>query len=282
MDALRRYRHYGVIVPGVAYLVGTTLWHTAHTQEELRPMLSAAVGMHAARQTIFVLVWLFVVWESRIDWRKFAEAAGPVWAWLTFVGLPPLYNANCNAAFLLCFLPFQRNLLLALFMVLPAFIFQHGLTCVLMLAAMAIVGLSRWFLVLAAIGAWVFRGQLVHQQERIDIARLTLEYMWQVTNPWFGAGFGSYVFYGPLITLPKHYAEQFLSAHNDYVQVLFEHGLVGALLLAGIIFGAYRRLDREWRLSLVALLAFGITYFPMEIPVVLIWGLVIIGRAFKG
>ena len=81
----------------------------------------------------------------------------------------------------------------------------------------------------------------------------------------FGVGPGSFVWYS-IITHP-YQTGLYLQMHNDWLQVLWENGLIGFGLMVGVIRLAIKRV---WRTDLVALqglfgcMAFGLTYNPLR------------------
>ncbi|TBR20796.1 tetratricopeptide repeat protein [bacterium] len=119
-----------------------------------------------------------------------------------------------------------------------------------MWALMTLEGRRRWTalgtLALAGLGAaWFFRGR---QWTHGLIWRDTLS-LW-LAHPWFGCGLGRFHLEFPAHASPALRALWPESkvivnfAHNEYLQVLAETGVVGLALLAGVV-GGWFRLARE-------------------------------------
>jgi len=83
-------------------------------------------------------------------------------------------------------------------------------------------------------------------QGRFQIWRSALK-LWS-DRPFFGYGLGSYPVLAPLDQSVKLATEHgyFIQAHNDYVQVLFETGLLGFLVVLGAFFEVGRGIKRTF------------------------------------
>lgn len=269
------------------YLACLAVYHTTYARGDLKPLLSAAVGMYTARSTIFWLIWGAALWLARPNLPALAQVIGPIWALLTIVGYSPTYNLGCGAAFMVCLLPLQRSPWMAALVMIPMTL-QSGATPYLCLGAMLLaLALIRgsWPALgfcLAPVAWAIVNPSQLHEPLRWRYYRMTWDFLWQNVNPWLGAGLGSYVIYGPIIgKINDVGGAVWLSVHNDYLQVLFEVGIIGAVLIAVTIGYALVKLDDRHRLSLVGLLAFGAFYFPMAIPVTLVFGFALVLEAFQ-
>lgn len=81
--------------------------------------------------------------------------------------------------------------------------------------------------------------------DRLQIARTTLGGIWHFWPA--GSGLGSYPLIYPMFENPASVTAIFVNhAHNDYLELLFETGLAGALLLAGFLFWWFNRSIRAW------------------------------------
>jgi len=97
-----------------------------------------------------------------------------------------------------------------------------------------------------------------------------LEYFWQ-HNIWFGNGAGTFKGLGPMIQgLHGEKREWLFWAHNEYLEVLFEYGLVGfTLFMSSIAFlvrttytTAYKG---KHRAALLGIMACGLTDYPLRL-----------------
>lgn len=62
-----------------------------------------------------------------------------------------------------------------------------------------------------------------------------LSWWWTNANIWVGTGSGSFEWLGPSIQGPERAEKGFyIMAHNDYVQVLFEQGIIGGALIGAV------------------------------------------------
>lgn len=87
--------------------------------------------------------------------------------------------------------------------------------------------------------AWFVVPNLFNSTGRFFIWAKTWEWFWAYVNPMLGTGNGSYVMFGPLIQQEAgDMGMLFWTAHNDYLQVLFEQGIPGfisVLILTGFV-----------------------------------------------
>lgn len=83
-------------------------------------------------------------------------------------------------------------------------------------------------------------------------------------NPLFGTGTGTFEWLGPMIQArPK---DLYLFMHNDYLQVLFEQGIMGLLLMLGVIGLCFWKTwhSPSWRALLASTCVMMGTQFPMR------------------
>lgn len=69
---------------------------------------------------------------------------------------------------------------------------------------------------------------------RFDLWRRSMIYWMDQINPWIGSGPGSYFLYGPKIQMLQGNTPDklFVWMHNDWLQVLFEYGIIGFVLIS--------------------------------------------------
>ncbi len=86
------------------------------------------------------------------------------------------------------------------------------------------------------IGVWDYRLQLIQNRDLVSLV--------------FGGGLGA-----DLIWTPQwDFTDEGMSAHNDYLHYVMEHGLLGLLFVTLMIFGVWLRLFEEGRAVVVAVL----------------------------
>lgn len=87
------------------------------------------------------------------------------------------------------------------------------------------------------IGVWDYRLQLIQNRDLVTL--------------FFGGGLGA-----DLIWTPQwSFTDDGMSAHNDYLHYLMEHGVLGLVSIALMVFGLWLRLFEEGRAIIVAVLA---------------------------
>lgn len=102
---------------------------------------------------------------------------------------------------------------------------------------------ARHFVVAMAVGLASYAYQypmLFHSNERFASWEKVLAFWWSTNQHWFGLGTGS----GPVVFRQAEGALS-LFAHNDYLQMLFENGIVGlvsaVILLVGALVRSFNR-----------------------------------------
>lgn len=104
----------------------------------------------------------------------------------------------------------------------------------------------------------------IHSSGRFTHWKLFMEWWIVNANIWLGTGAGSFEWIGPHIQ--KTDKNIFLFLHNEYLQVLFEYGIFGALIFFGIFLEVfYRARKTPWLfVTLSGLSIMFITQFPMR------------------
>ena len=175
---------------------------------------------------IFFINSFFVIFKNygifhagSIDTAVMAVIAGPMLALAMTGGLNKLLK------FILLFVIF-------------AIFYRKGATGVLTLILSCIAYFvadkkpkkSLWaVLILLAIGAYTQKGELLDDSGRFGPWINFVEYWQHNLNIWIGSGSGSFEWLG--YEADKNPKSVFLWAHNEYIQVLFEQGLIGFTLL---------------------------------------------------
>lgn len=264
----------------LAYLAGSAFLHSANLVDKV----TIAAADMSFRQTIFVLIVALTLGRKSVleQLPHWARAIAPAWFILTMVGLPPLWNYSCNAAFLVCLAPFMTTLWGVGMCFLPA-AFQMGTTPLFIigvLAAYTTLARRRWALLLLVppFLAWAYTHPWrFDEHERWTFYARAIKYWWAHCDIWTGTGLGSFPVMGPVVQRAfQDLGPQWLSAHSDFVQVLFETGILGASLAVWVLVDTLVLLEERPRMALLALIAFGVFYFPLAIPIVVVWGLAVV------
>lgn len=140
-----------------------------------------------------------------------------------------------------------------------------------------------WKWLLPAVGASVLVGYLIAGRElfflngRDKVWSLLFKFWDDNANPFLGMGLGSFFYIGPSVTVPA-FKQPFIFMHSDWLQILFEQGIIGLLL----VFTTYvlclwnLRGNKPLFNSLAVFGCFGLANFPLHNPVSAIIGLVLI------
>lgn len=199
-----------------------------------------------------VLIQLFCIWTDR-------------------VGL--LNQSSFNLAFCAASIPFLPLWFVPV--VIGTSLFNHGSTALLIMGAQALgyflTQPRRYATALAVVvpilvvSAWQNSGVLFDGGERLTKYRQALAY-WSETPKriLFGEGPGSYLWTS--IGLDDFKAPLFLHLHSDWLQVLFEYGLIGLVLVLGFYLH-YARQSFKYPARFAAILgigAFALTYYPLR------------------
>lgn len=124
--------------------------------------------------------------------------------------------------------------------------------------------------------------------DRLDIWHLGISQWWK-HDLFTGQGIGSWFVWIPRLQAKYQIqtggsfatATFFTTAHNDYVQVLFETGLIGLILLLWVIveslYRASSRSDQEFY-TLLGMAIFAFFFFPLEMPALTVLWIFLIQR----
>lgn len=128
---------------------------------------------------------------------------------------------------------------------------------------------------------------LLNTSGRLQGWRFFMGWWSEFVNPWVGTGGGTFQYLAPLIQMSFPDAPSFNQAwiwlHNDWLQVLFEHGVIGFALIVLVYGWALLRAKRE-RWVLIGLFAFGFmatAQFPMHWVMTQIWICLLFREAFE-
>lgn len=152
---------------------------------------------------------------------------------------------------------------------------HHGSTALLILAAQLLAVTIRYkdkkylilfilsVLGLLSVAYFHSHGPLLDGTERLQKYTQYMKF-WAAKPEWiiFGVGPGSFMWTSLLIDDFKTNA--FLQMHSDWLQILWEYGVVGFTLMVTVFIGAVKRAHKsEWG-AIFGCAAFGLTYHPLR------------------
>lgn len=110
-------------------------------------------------------------------------------------------------------------------------------------------------------------GDLFASRGRTVIWGKTLSMFQEKLNMAIGSGLGGYYVAGPLLLGPSTIA--FIWAHSDWLQILFEQGIIGFLIVLAMYIHALWRTRKTPQLfsALMAYGAFGVANMPLRYPI---------------
>lgn len=111
--------------------------------------------------------------------------------------------------------------------------------------------------------------QLFTAPYRIEWWTKIMGWWWENANVWFGTGLGTYFYLGPGIqkTLEPSNPHVMLWMHNDWLQILFETGIIGLALTLAVYFKVLRRTWKVDYTSFQTLVLIGASmcaYYPLH------------------
>lgn len=160
-----------------------------------------------------------------------------------------------------------------------AILLMHGSTSYFVIAAAvlcyAILNIRQSWRVIAVLATAFSVLAVGYAREGIDFLNSSGRFehwsmfmgWWQDNaNPLFGTGIGSFEWLGPMIQQMNKEKAMFLFMHNEYLQVLFEGGIVGlTLALLVWLIGFWRARKETWLvLSYASLSMLMMTQFPLR------------------
>jgi len=221
-----------------------------------------------------MLMPLAVMWMPRKYFKYWKEAFlvfGVINGLVLVISGYGVFNAHSLDAAMLAQLVPLAPLWLAVLFILASLLVPNAATAWLMLSSYGLlmayrIKKLRWFIVIGVITAFYFamRSHGFHSSGRID-AWIRFFVWWEHdANIFFGTGPGTFIWLGPYIDGMR--GNVFLQMHNDWLQILFEGGILGFSLSAGsYCYLLYHAKDRpRIFLALVGLGFFCLTYHPFR------------------
>jgi hypothetical protein len=149
---------------------------------------------------------------------------------------------------------------------------HHGSTAILILIAQSI-GMSRRYprllllIPFCGLAAWIHsNGPMIDGLERLEHWNKYMSFWWGSGWKTILLGFGPGSFIHTSMWLDKYKAPLFFQMHNDFLQSIWELGIVGFSLIIGVVATAIKRTwDRPKELAAVlGCVAFAIPYHPLR------------------
>lgn len=139
--------------------------------------------------------------------------------------------------------------------------------------------------ILIVIFSYLYLGEdlLFHSGRKYVYANAWMFYQTYI-NPWLGAGTGTFTTWGVASQKLAKFPEIWTWLHNDYLEVLFENGIVGLVLCLGTYFYLIRSLFRRHTDEFSTALVYGfiaLTQMPLRLYVTQLLGVCLLARAFK-
>lgn len=250
------------------------------------------VAARAFMQSIVSVFFLYTIENTAILWALF-ELASYVNSLLMLFGYGITRILSFNATFaaitvpLIWFKPSSMKFPYSLIMFLPiaAIIKAGGSTpifvCIAGFLGMAIAS-KRWNFVFPSIilpliaGMFLERDQLLNSNERVERWKTFMSWWIDHNDKILGTGSGTFEWLGPIIERRDSNAYVFM--HNEYLQILFEQGIVGLALFLIVFYVAARRsFKTPWLFaSLCSVSVAMLTQFPLRFVITQLFVLLIL------
>jgi hypothetical protein len=233
--------------------------------------------MYAATQTALMIV-LMVSVSLRTPRFVFRLALGGwviatvIRMWMVNIGFENGYSFTSAA--LICAMPIVYSFLWP-FIIVTALKFAGATT----IGCLGIVILSlywktwwkyKWYCIplgiasVVAIDHYLSGGGLRSSNGRMEAWGAFIDVWWEHMPHWLGTGYGSWEWIGPFTNNPTNQAFQWV--HNDFLQMMFEGGLLGLICLvyatAWVIGQVWK--DRYTRSAALGFLVCMMTYYPLH------------------
>lgn len=124
------------------------------------------------------------------------------------------------------------------------------------------LALSLMWILLAGILYIKFGHDFRYGIERIQKWQEFYAWWHMADRMWFGTGAGSYFWLSPHVG--NYLAPNYLQAHNDFVQCLFEFGRVGLALMLVTFGWLFLKTDRQGKILLAGVGACMLSYYPLH------------------
>lgn len=150
------------------------------------------------------------------------------------------------------------------------------------------------------IGVMLFKESFLNDNGRFSIWENAMKYWWQHHNIWLGAGPGKFYVEGPMNQILSQVApgqniadaikanpaignSLFTFMHNEYLQVLYEQGIIGLILFLSVgIVAFYKSNKKPHKVALIVLGFTMLTQFPLRYFLSSFLVLVLLGDMHEG
>jgi hypothetical protein len=277
-------RKYGAVAGiGIAYAGFSAMRifevpYSPYANED--PLWALSLSLSAARTLVGVGLLIAVVYAlSFKNWLRFWSLVALINSGLILVGQGILANSSMSGCLNAALLPlrfFEENPIGAAWSILvitTTFITARNQSVGLLVLIVLIACFRErlWkTLIASAIGGGflikLFAGSTFLQTDGRSVAwSIAFKFFKEHVNPWLGEGLGSFYYIGPWLT--KSLNVRFIWLHSDWMQILFETGVVGLVLSLGVFTTAMCRAKGQIFISLALYGAWMIANFPLHNPI---------------
>lgn len=272
-----------VLLPWIATaLTGVFVFAAPHG--EFAPAWQAALDSASASSLLTLILITVVIQTGSLErWKAFFKLIAlinSVWILINPWGI--FENASMSGCFNVCLAPLFDSPLLFLFANLAAVLTGRSQPI-----ALAVFSVLFW--------AFQKRGRGIVPLALFALPFLHLDsngraYAWGTAYQFwmeqkhylFGLGLGSYSVFGPELTRNYPWG-RFTFLHSDWMQIVFEQGIVGFVTLILLFFYLLHSLKRDFPLfsSLLCFGAFGIANMPLRYPLTALFGAYLVRATFE-
>lgn len=268
--------------------------HSAFAENQQIAKLSMLVVTMQSQIALIIIANFIFLYSKFSDVIRKALCAAFALELISLCSPWPIFGLNGllgNTSIGLCYLSVLSFLLPnrlrtpASLLILGLSIYFHSATsfgallAVLTIESWCYFGVSFFSSALAG-GAGIFllikhvKPNLLADHDRYHIWKLALQDWWQNANIFFGYGHGTYKYLGPQIQFNASYfgpsgKDVYLWLHNDWLQILFEGGIVGFVLTVILFFAMAIRFYKRKKINelccLICLAIVGLSQYPLEL-----------------
>lgn len=130
------------------------------------------------------------------------------------------------------------------------------------------------------IGQWITNGDLYKSSGRFGMWAIAMGFWRKHCDTLLGAGAGAFAVTGPYFS--RHLTEQFIWLHSDWLQILFEQGVIGLVLSVGFFIYLMVVSKREVQLSVGICGAWMLANMPFHYPLSALYLVYVMRKALAG
>lgn len=246
----------------------------------------SAMDAAATRSLLEFVVMCTAIFFFKIKyWKIFFQCVAVTN--VVFLIIPPHWGLFSNASMAGCFavatLPlfYSKRLILGLHVLAILISSRHQPLLGLSILCTLYFWRARHYWVLAGIPivggllAYFLTGDFGNSNGRYELWQLAMNFWKEHANLYLGFGSGAFGVIGPAITDHKY-----IWLHSDYLQILFEQGIIGVILALAVAFDVLKRLKRKLFDAFLMLLVCAIANMPLRYPLFALYGAYIIRLVF--